>query len=418
MGNNKDYSHLLDRIRRLDVSTIESMSPDVMANLTDGFKELLIKELLYTETVNHEQRKIIRAVKTAYKNWKKDTDQFWGNPPLYPERYPEYMEDLQMDIECGWVVTAKGSFEEAHARLKVSSILPEAVPIKPFPKADQSNKQTNKDADDKDKIIAELRERISKLEAESEQHNRFEQEHSITKEQFDAIFEGGRSSKQEKQEVQSANSQSFLPVEKSTTEDDSPLRTDIEELEKELEKYKTLYEAAAKRLDRYETILGTEEELSKGKKFNIAERIIFCSALLGCSLSEDDIIQQQMAKMIMRFSGDRWQSIRTTISDMNGKRIALDEVAKKAKQEKDVGARLAVWRKEEDNFKGLTNAALNVYKYLHSAVKGGTVGAKVHQCRQAMENIDHAYYLSERKLIKSTDMQPQGDKFASPIDEI
>lgn len=169
MGNNKDYSHLLDRIRRLDVSTIESMSPDVMANLTDGFKELLIKELLYTGTMNHEQRKIIRAVKTAYKNWKKDTDQFWGNPPLYPERYPEYMEDLQMDIECGWVVTAKGSFEEAHARLKVSSILSEAVPIKPFPKADQSNKQTNKDADDKDKIIAELREKVEQLEREHEE---------------------------------------------------------------------------------------------------------------------------------------------------------------------------------------------------------------------------------------------------------
>lgn len=191
-----------------------------------------------------------------------------------------------------------------------------------------------------------------------------------------------------------------------------------EELKSRTETLQSLYDAADNRLKRYESILGTEEELNKEKKFNIAERIIFCSALLGCSLSEDDIIQQQMAKMISRFSGDRWQSIRTTISDMNGKRAALEEVAMKVKQEKDVGARMAIWRREEKIFQGLTNAALNVYKYLHSAVKGGTVGAKAHQCKQAMENIDHAYYLTERKLITPTDWQPQGDEFALPPGEI
>lgn len=193
---------------------------------------------------------------------------------------------------------------------------------------------------------------------------------------------------------------------------------EFEKLKSRAETLQSLYDAAENRLKRYESILGTEEELNKEKKFNIAERIIFCSALLGCSLSEDDIIQQQMAKMISRFSGDRWQSIRTKISDMNGKRAALEEVAMKVKQEKDVGARMAIWRREEKIFQGLTNAALNVYKYLHSAVKGGTVGAKAHQCKQAMENIDHAYYLTERKLITPTDGQPQGDEFALPPGEI
>ena len=101
---------------------------------------------------------------------------------------------------------------------------------------------------------------------------------------------------------------------------------------------------------------------------------------------------------------------------MNGKRTALEDIAKKVKQEKDAGARLAIWRKEEKNFQGLTHAALNVYRYLHSAVKGGTVGAKTHQCKQAMENIDHAYYLTERKLITPTDGQPQGDEFPLPPD--
>ena len=34
------------------------------------------------------------------------------------------------------------------------------------------------------------------------------------------------------------------------------------------------------------------------------------------------------------------------------------------------------------------------------------------------ENIDHAYYLTERKLITPTDGQPQGDEFALPPNEI
>ncbi len=193
---------------------------------------------------------------------------------------------------------------------------------------------------------------------------------------------------------------------------------DFEELNRRTETLQSLYDAAEKRLKRYESIFGTEEKLSKEKKFNIAERVIFCSSLLGCSLNEGDIIQQQMAKMIMRFSGDKWPSIRTTISDMNGKRTALEEVAKKVKQEEDAGARMALWRREEKNFQGITNAALNVYKYLHSAVRGATVGAKAYQCKQAMENIDHAYYLTERKLIIPTDGQPQGDDFILPPEEI
>ena len=124
--------------------------------------------------------------------------------------------------------------------------------------------------------------------------------------------------------------------------------------------------------------------------------------------------------MIKRFSGDRWPSIRTTISEMNGKRTALVEVANKVKKEIDAGARLAVWRREEKNFQGITHAALNVYNYLHAAVRGGTIGAKTHQCKQAMENIDQAYYLSERKLITPPYNQPEGDedKFLLPSADI
>lgn len=192
---------------------------------------------------------------------------------------------------------------------------------------------------------------------------------------------------------------------------------EYEKVKSRNEVLESLNEAAENRLKRYESILGTEEQLNKEKKFSIAERIIYCSALLGCSLSEDDISQMQMAKLIARFSGDKWGSIRTTISEMNGKRTALVEIAKKAAKEKDVGARIAVWRIEGEKFKGITNAALNVFNYLHAAVKGETIGAKVHNCQQAMENIDQAFYLSERKLIDRTYRQPEGE-FELPPDEI
>lgn len=179
----------------------------------------------------------------------------------------------------------------------------------------------------------------------------------------------------------------------------------------------SLNEAYVKRLECYESILGTEEQLSKEKQFSISERIVFCSALLGCSLSEDDISQMQMAKLIARFSGDKWESIRTTINKLNGRRTSLVEVANKANQEKDSGVSAAVWRIEGEKYKGITNAALNVYNYLHAAVKGETIGAKPHFCRQAMENIDQAYYLAQRKLIDRTDRQPDGE-FELPPEDI
>lgn len=192
---------------------------------------------------------------------------------------------------------------------------------------------------------------------------------------------------------------------------------EYEKVKRRNEVLESLNEANEKRLERYKSILGTEEELSKEKQFSITERIIFCSALLGCSLSKDDINQMQMAKLIARFSGDKWESIRITINKLSDKRTALEEVAKKAKQEKDAGAHDAVWRKVGDKYKGITNAALNVYKYLHAAVKGETIGAKGHYCKQAMENIDQAYYLTDRKLINRTDRQPKRD-FELPPEEI
>ena len=223
MESNNDYSHLLERIKGLNTTIIERMSSDVMANLTDGFKEPLVREMLYTTDANYDQRKIIKAVKTAYKKWKKSINPLLWNE-IYP-KYPQYMEELQMDIECGCVVTAKGTF--AGNRLKMMPPIPsEAVPLKSFPKANQPTEQTvidgtmnsnTHDADDKDKMIAELRETLSRLRADFEQYR---QDHEITQEELDAIFERDDSSehnsplRKDKKKLQNDDENSKLLAEK------------------------------------------------------------------------------------------------------------------------------------------------------------------------------------------------------------
>lgn len=98
---------LLERIKNLNVQTIENMSYDVMAKLTNGFDEQLVKNMLYTATTNRDQRKIIRKIKNSYRSWKKETDMFWGAMPQF-EKYPDFLEMLMMDIECDMIITPSG----------------------------------------------------------------------------------------------------------------------------------------------------------------------------------------------------------------------------------------------------------------------------------------------------------------------
>lgn len=134
-----DHEALIERIKRLDLPTFEVMSPEVLARLTDRFDESLVRNVLYITTTNYEQRKLIKIIKNAYKLWKKDTDIIWGSMPQF-ESYPEYMENLQMDIECGFVITENGTFEEnpGRARLKISFESINAVPLKAIHKGIQS----------------------------------------------------------------------------------------------------------------------------------------------------------------------------------------------------------------------------------------------------------------------------------------
>lgn len=171
------HEALLERIKRLDVEIIEKMSPESMARLTNNFEELLVRNMLYIATTNSEQRKLIKLIKNGYKSWKEDkiVIRLAGMPQLV--EYPEYMKDLQMDIECGMVITEKGTFREGGARLKISLIPMGASSLKPLQKESPSalpttdevkNTGSNQSGLADQSFIESLNKQLAELKTENE----------------------------------------------------------------------------------------------------------------------------------------------------------------------------------------------------------------------------------------------------------
>ena len=99
---------LLKRIENLDVAKIEKMSTDGMVMVSDSFDESLTRDLVMRGKTNREQRRTFAAVKEAYKDWKEGNDAMWH----YFQVYPQWMNEMQLDIECGLVLTTEGSEPE------------------------------------------------------------------------------------------------------------------------------------------------------------------------------------------------------------------------------------------------------------------------------------------------------------------
>ena len=101
------HEELLGRIKNLNVSLVEDMSSDSLALLTEGFSEPLVRAIMCRTQDNYEQKKIFTKIKSAYKSWRKDTDIFWGAMPNM-EVYPDWMDKMQLDVECGMIITEDG----------------------------------------------------------------------------------------------------------------------------------------------------------------------------------------------------------------------------------------------------------------------------------------------------------------------
>lgn len=170
---NRNPLYLLDRIRNLNVSLIEDMSSDAMAMITDSFDESLVRNVLYVGKTNREQRKIIKCIKDNYKCWKKETEMFWGTLPQF-EVYPDFILELQMDIECGMVVTVEGSVSEPQSEpFVMPPVLGESLRrLKGLSETVADNNTLKYKA-----IIEEKEKRIAKLETEmAELKRKYEEE--------------------------------------------------------------------------------------------------------------------------------------------------------------------------------------------------------------------------------------------------
>ena len=94
---------LLNRIESLDASRIGNMSLEVIPTLTDNFDESLVRALVLRGQTNSTQREIFAKVKQAYEIWAKNRNPYWRTQ-RQSVLYPNYMREMQLDIECGWVL--------------------------------------------------------------------------------------------------------------------------------------------------------------------------------------------------------------------------------------------------------------------------------------------------------------------------
>lgn len=185
-----NHLKLLDRIKLLNFSRIMAMSPDVMAMLTDGFDESLVRNVVYIGPTNMAQCDIIKKIKDDYKHWKEETDFMWRNS-MY-ETYPKYIEDLQLDIECGIFITPKNDNKESDDPISNNHI----------------TKQIEAKIAEQDAEIKELQEK--KLG-------------EITQEEFNEIFYSEKNNEAKgKEDIH------------TTTNSDNKLKSRIKELEEEI----------------------------------------------------------------------------------------------------------------------------------------------------------------------------------------
>jgi predicted RNase H-like nuclease (RuvC/YqgF family) len=156
---------LLKRIENVDFFTISKMSPEVLLRLTDDFKEQMVLKLVARANTNASQRLILKSVLKAYAENQKKTNPVWGM--WGSEKYPEYLENLQLDIECGKLITDEEEADNLEERMD-DYMAKHTMTKEDIDKA-ISDAESNMVPDEKSsETIAALEERIKELEAEIE----------------------------------------------------------------------------------------------------------------------------------------------------------------------------------------------------------------------------------------------------------
>lgn len=156
----------LKRINSVDYLTITKMSYEVIAELTQDFKSLMVKELLKRGKTNEQQRAILKTIKRSYKEWcKKENWGFVDIPGVF--KYPQFLKELQVDIECGLMITDEEEADNLEER-KNDYMAKHTMNKEDIDKA-ISDAESNTVHDEKSsETIAALEARIKELEEENE----------------------------------------------------------------------------------------------------------------------------------------------------------------------------------------------------------------------------------------------------------
>ncbi len=302
MSNN--YLNLLDKIKKLNDSMIQNMSPDVMALLTHNFEESLVRNVVYVGKTNLEQRKIIRSIKDKYKSWKEDTDTFWGKLPQL-EVYPQFLLEMQMDIECGMVVTAEGSVSEPLSKpFVMPPVLGESLrKLKGLSEtvAEDNTQELRAIIEKQNRRIAELEAEVKTLDART---------HIAKSKDIDEIFPNKNNHQKQ--------------CDNHKDERIAGLTNEVKRLKEENTKYKELFDFAN------ET---GEEKLKDEEKMTLRERLVFFFTVLSLDNDKKYTILSNLAKLINGLCNDQ-RNIVSFISRMK----KPEEAAANAKAAKRVAS--------------------------------------------------------------------------------
>lgn len=110
-----EYIKMKERICEMDLDTISRMSPSSLSRLTCDFMDEHVRLLMYKCSTNEEQRRLLNQLKDAYEVVMKNNDITWGTWRKY---YPDSLEGLEFDIECGRLITAPVGNNRGQVRKK------------------------------------------------------------------------------------------------------------------------------------------------------------------------------------------------------------------------------------------------------------------------------------------------------------
>lgn len=236
------------------------MSTDGLATLTDKFKEPLLLEVLCMAPTNSQQRTIINAIRKAYEEWMSKNDMIWK---ISANKYPEFMDNWLMDIECGRIITRNGSVQEpaidlipAATTTQVLNTISSAFGLStntPSPRGNDSMKQRIHALEQK---IKELEGTIAEKDAELDKKmDDYKERHTISDEDIESLFDEDETEEQEMGENPE--------IIKKLTHQLDELKIKYQEQEKELVELRELKSLSE---DFLTTTIDTNQELSLHQK--------------------------------------------------------------------------------------------------------------------------------------------------------